>query len=494
MPVDSQPTRHRCVPRTLAPAVLTALAVAAGTLVGVVPGSAVAASAAPAADHRAVRGSNGIGDSYFPLDGNGGIDVRHYRIDQSYDFARGRLRGRTTLRLRTTQRLRSFHLDLLLPVRSVRVDGRRARFRSTHHELRIRPARPLAAGRTVRVVVRYAGRPGTRRYAGEQNWLASRDEVAAVNQPHMAPWWFPANDHPSDRATFDVRTTVPRGMQVISNGRPVSSRVHGGAVTHRWRSTEEMTPYLAFFVAGRFQRVRADHGDVPGYLAVSRTLPSGARREAMSMLRRTPAVLGWLEDRIGREYPFSSTGGVVTGLPLGFALENQTRPVYGGLGHNQEWLLVHELAHQWFGDHVTVHRWRDVWLNEGAATFFETEYGASRGGPSARDWLRGQWTTPSGGATFWKLRVDDPGAARLFDRRVYTRGAMALQALRHRIGEDDFWAVLRTWLDERGGSTGSTAQFEELAQRVSGEDLRSFFDAWLRGRTAPARTVLNGWS
>ena len=198
-------------------------------------------------------GAAGIGDAYFPLDGNGGIDVLSYDVRDRYRFATGRLTGSTRLQLRATQDLSRFNLDLLLPVREVRVDGDEVRWgKPDQHELRITPDQPIASGDTVTVKVRYAGHPGRIGYLGEHNWLADEHEVVALNQPHMAPWWFPSNDHPQDKALVDLRITVPRGKQVVANGHRVGRTVADGLATVHWRADEPMVPYLAFFAAGEF--------------------------------------------------------------------------------------------------------------------------------------------------------------------------------------------------------------------------------------------------
>ncbi|WP_205474198.1 M1 family metallopeptidase [Nocardioides sp. SYSU D00038] len=449
-------------------------------------------ASAPAAVERVpapVVGSPGIGDAYFPLDGNGGIDVRRYRIHDRYDFRTGRLSGRTRITLTATTTLRRFNLDLLLGVDSVTVAGRPAAWRKPNrHELRIMPRRPLAAGRSVDVVVRYHGHPDRIAWQGERSWFADHAEVAAVNQPHIAPWWFPANDHPRDRAVVDVRITVPKDKRVISNGRLVSRRVHGRLATTRWRAAEPMAPYLAFFTAGSFQVASGRADGRPWYHAVSTRLPPSVRAGAMSQLRRTPEIVRWLEQRLG-PYPFSTMGGVVSGVQTEFALENQTRPVYAPYATGTE-TVVHELAHQWFGDSVALHAWRDIWLNEGFATFMEWVWSETHGEGTADARLRAYHAGREPSA--WAFRIGDPGPGRLFDNEVYTRGAATVQALRNRLGETDFWAVVRAWLAERRSSTGTTAQLRAVAERVSGQDLDAFFSAWLLSGKKPAATAAMG--
>ena len=458
----------------------------AGTLLALVGGGLPVAAAGPADP----VGAAGIGDPYYPLDGNGGIDVLRYDVHDSYAFGERRLSGWTLVRLVATEDLSAFHLDLLLPVRSVEVAGRAVAWhREGAHELVVDA--PLTAGQSYDVVVRYAGRPGEVSWQGERNWLASGREVVAMNEPHMAPWWFPANDHPADKALMDISITVPKDRQVIANGRRLGRVVHGLRATTHWRADEPMAPYLAFFAAGSFAVDQGTSRGLPWYVAVSKQVDARTRADAMTLMRRTPGVVHWLASELGA-YPFSTTGGVSTALSPGFALENQTRPTYPMVGPAAVGLLVHELAHQWFGDSVSVARWRDIWLNEGAATFMEWRWDEAHGGLSAQRALTAAYDAQPAASGFWRVVVADPGPADLFSAPVYRRGAMTLQALRRRIGDAAYRTVLHRWLSERAEGNGTSEDFEALAASISGQDLTAFFDAWLRSPVKPARTAANG--
>lgn len=449
------------------------------------------ATAAPAT--APTDGASGIGDPYWPLDGNGGIDVTHYRISNRYGFAGKRLSGRTTVGLRATQDLASFSLDFLLKVSKVTVDGERAGYAKTDggHELRITPAQPLAAGTSHTVVVSYDDHPDRYSYAGERNWLASRSEVVTMNEPHMAPWWFPSNDHPLDKALVDVRIRVPKGREVVSNGKLRGKKVGARSIQWHWAADEPMVPYLAFFAAGDFTLARGRHQGLPWLVAVSQQLSKDDRAASMRLMRKTPAVVAGLEKDLG-DYPFSVVGGITTGLDPGFALENQTRPTYPAVGSSYTSLVVHELAHQWFGDDIAVHHWSDIWLNEGFATFMEWRWAETHDGRSADATLRSYYDNVGASSDFWKVTVGDPGADKVFDNAVYGRGGMTLQALRNRVGDQVFWRIVRTWIREQQGGNGSTEEFEETAARISGQDLGLFFTAWLRTAAKPARTADNG--
>ena len=469
----------RAIPRRLVPALAVVL------IAAVVPGSSAITAGPP-------HGSPGIGDAYFPLDGNGGINVLTYDVRDRYAFRKQRLTGVTRLKIKAEQALSRFNLDILLPVRDVRIDGNRVAFTKPHqHELQITPDSLIPTNAQFKVTVKYAGRPGSVSYAGERNWLASRHEVVTMNEPHMAPWWFASNDHPLDKATYDIRITTGREREVISNGRRVSRKVDGGLATTHWRSGEPMASYLAFFAAGDFTVRRGRTGGIPWLLAVSRRLPDRERSASMNAMQASGRVTVWLQKQLG-DYPFASTGGLVTSLRPGFALENQTRPTYPALTNDARSLVVHELAHQWFGDSVSVRGWRDIWLNEGFATYMEAKYDETHGGRTTTQWLEREYEQLDNAGDFWDVPIDDPGKTRIFSFPIYERGGMTLAALRRVIGTPDFNELLRTWVAERRFGNATTEQFTDLAEEVGGVNLDAFFDAWLRADEPPAETAANG--
>ena len=441
----------------------------------------------------ATHGAAGAGDKYFPLDGNGGIDVIHYDIRNRYDFATGLLKGRTVLTLRATQDLTRFNLDLLLRPTGVKVNGRKARFRKDgKHELVIAPAKRLRKGQKVKVVVQHRGKPAALTYRGETGWFSSRQEVAAVNQPHVAPWWFAANDHPSDKATFTVQVSVPKGKEVISGGRLISRKAQGNRTVWRWGARDPMATYLAYFVAGDFKIARGRTNGLPWLVAVSERLDRHSQKVSMKQLKKSAGYVRWIEKHLGR-YPFETTGGVAVSLDLGFALENQTRPVYPGFWAQDPSLVFHELAHQWVGDSVSLLRWRDIWLNEGLATFIEMRRAEAVTGPSAQFVLEMLWEEEGPKSSFWRVMPGRPGPRHIFDDAIYDRGGATVQALRTRVGEAAFAKILTTWTSRYAGGHGTSADFEALAEEVSGQDLKPFFKAWLRTPARPARTVANGF-
>jgi aminopeptidase N len=428
-------------------------------------------------------GGSGAGDPYFPKAGNTGYDVTHYDLDLSYQPDSHRLSGTATLTARATADLSAFDLDLQgMRVDDVTVDGRDARYQRAGQELTVRPADGLDEGDRFRVTVRYGGAPEaiTDPDGSEEGWLRTADGALALGQPVGSMAWFPGNHHPGDKATYDIAVTVPKGLSAVSNGEPAGERTAAGRTTFAWRTTEPMASYLATVAIGdwRTDRSRTDDG-LPVYTAVDPT--QAAASEAV--LKRIPEVVDWAEDLFG-PYPFSSVGAIVDRpSDVGYALETQNRPVFPGAPGIV--LLVHELAHQWYGDSVTPKTWRDMWLNEGFATYAEWLWQEDHGGDSAQEIFEATY----GQDVVWAFPpADPPDAAHISAAPVYQRGAMVLHKIRQRAGDDAFRALLRGWAAAHRHGTADTDDFTAyVEQRLPDQDFRAVWSDWLRGDGRPDR-------
>jgi aminopeptidase N len=441
---------------------------------------------------RYVAGSDGSGDPFFPQAGNGGYDVEHYSLTLDYDQPANFLRGRAVIEATATQNLKRFNLDLrdFYRVSKVKVNGRRAKARLRgSQELVIRPKLRLKAGSDFTVKVVYAGAPEPVVDPDEsiEGWIPTDDGAFVVNEPQGSPGWYPVNDSPRDKATFDFAITVPAGREAVANGTLLGAPTTvGGKTTWRWAEDSPMAPYLATATNGEFLTEQYTAGGLFMFDAVdpnTRRLPADPPNPALAFERLDPQpeIISFFSDLYG-PYPFTSGGGIIDwAFEVGYALEAQTRANYQRIPLPST--VVHEIAHQWFGNSVTLETWPDIWLNEGFATFSEWIYDERHGGTAAADTFDDLYAIPEDDPAFQDLWFPAPAAledpSQLFHTPVYDRGAMTLQALREKVGDPIFFGILRAWYSENRNGNVSTADFISLAERESGQSLEQFFQVWL---------------
>jgi aminopeptidase N len=452
----------------------------------------LALTASPALAVRYVAGAEGSGDPFFPLAGNGGYDAQHYALDIEYTAATKRLDGDAVMTAVATQDLHRFNLDLrdFLTVESVTVNGKPADFEHEGQELSISPRPKLKEGDEFSVRVVYGGteEPIVDPDESIEGWIPTSDGAYVVNEPQGSPGWYPVNDSPKDKATFDISVTVPAGRVVMANGELISQTTENGMTTWHWRELTPMAPYLATATNGAFN---TNFYTLPsGLLMYDAIDPTRNQTTGNARLALQGEIIDFLSGLYG-EYPYTSGGGIIDNASfVGYALESQTRANYPNVPGRST--VVHEIAHQWFGNSVTLEQWPDIWLNEGFATFSEWIYDENHGGDTAQETFDELYATPEDSEDGQDLWFPAPAAledaSQLFHTPVYDRGAMTLQALREKIGDDDtFFEILQTWYAENRNGNASTEDFIETSERVSGLELGDFFQVWLyeEGRPEP---------
>ncbi|MPY59909.1 M1 family metallopeptidase [Streptomyces spongiae] len=456
----------------------------------------------------AKSGSSGLRDPYFPKMGNGGYDVTHYGLTLDYDPGSDpddnpddntddnpdgdRLRGTAVITARATQDLGAFDLDLKgLHVKGVTVEGKDARWERSGQELTVHPKRDLAKGETFRTTVRYSGSPETITDpdGSEEGWLRTGDGALALGEPTGSMAWFPGNHHPSDKATYDIEITVPEGLRAVSNGELKNESTRKGRTTFSWHTAEPMASYVTTVAIGTYEtRATRTKTDLPVYVAVDPS-QSEASREVLAQI---PEIMTWAEDTFGR-YPFSSTGAIVDREgDAEYALETQNRPVFPGPPDTET--LVHELAHQWYGNSVTPATWRDMWLNEGFATYAEWLWQEEHDGQSAQEifdalYEGDHYPDATDDKDIWSFPPAEPsGPGTISDSPVYERGAMVLHKIRQKVGDDTFRALLRGWAAEHRHGNADTGEFTAYVEKLApDEDFGEIWEDWLYGDGKPAK-------
>ncbi len=460
-------------------------------LLGALCGAPIGAVAAPRPSGGYDAGlSTPQEDSYYPGKGDPGIDALHYGLDLTWHRSTRTLTGVADIRLRATETADSFQLDLgdSLRVRTVAVDGRRVT--STHRDRVLRVQAPVVADTRYDVRVVYSGTPRpihaptTRGDFDKIGMRVTSDgQLWTQQEPFGALTWYPVNDQPSDKALYDVQVAVPRDWVGVSNGRLTETRRTKQRTITRFRLRDPAASYLMTLAVGPYTRHRSKG---PHGLPLNFWLPRGQVKDYLPTLRHVGKDLRWLESRLGR-YPFESAG-VVMVPGAASAMETQTLITFGQQSWWDPWearaTMVHELAHQWYGDTVTPRDWRDLWLNEGMAMYLQARWSASHGTTRWSYWTE----TFKYSNVVDRRRQGGPGA---YDRRqfatscVYLCTALMYDRLRLKVGDRSFWKIVRTWPQTHRNQNADRAGFESLAEAVSGRNLTSFFDTWLNSPVWP---------
>ena len=451
-----------------------------------------------------IDAADGIGDSFYIDLGNAGYDVQNVSLTLSMDPSVPTLEGTSVLTALATEDLDSFTLDFdELEVGSVAVDGMPAEFDHQMGELRIDPDAVIPNGTEFEVAVAYGGSPVPFTSQGAPfatGMLNVNGALFALSEPDGTSSWMPVNDHPLDKATYRIQVTVPNPLVVASIGTLVSTElVDEDTTTYTWESRDPVAPYLLPLAVGDFL-IEEEVG--PNGVPIRNYFDDDIPAASLTSFRRQGEMLAYLTEIYG-PYPFEAYGAlVVDTINLGAALETQTLSTFGRQSLPAgETVIVHELAHQWFGNSVSVADWSDIWLNEGFATYtqwlwlehqgqieeFDAEiafaYDLMSGGVFLDTAADAEAARAEAQASFPPPGQPEPSD--LFNGSVYLRGGLTLHALRLEIGDEAFFDTLRAYADRYAYGNARTAEFIAVAEEQSGRELGGFFDAWLYDAEIP---------
>jgi len=425
-----------------------------------------------------IHGAAGLDDPLYPQLGNGGYDVQHYTIALTVDVESNTIRGTTTIAAQAVADLASFNLDMVgLTVDDLTLNEERAAYGRLGQELTITPTVAIAQGEPFTVAISYHGSPNPVVDPGVPfsgvGWLHYPDVGSYVlSEPSGAMNWFPNNNHPTDKATYSFYISVPDSYVVAANGLLIKIVEKEGMHTYHWEASDPMASYLATVNVARFTMIREEG---PDGLPIINFFPDESSDRMQRNFANTNAMIAYFSERIG-PYPFESYGAIVMEVSLGGALETQTRSIFGRSA-TIDMIIAHELAHQWFGNSISLASWRDLWLNEGFATYFQYLWiEENKGKTIFESTMLGAYMAIKTGEL---PAPGDPPLDNLFGPSVYTRGAMTLHALRLTVGDEHFWEIVQQYYQRYQGGNASTADFIAVAQEVSDVDLTDFFQGWL---------------
>jgi aminopeptidase N len=494
--LNTSPVNHALLLSLLA----SACAAPQGSMAARMEASAVASAA------EAKPGAAGLGDPLFPEAGNGGYDVQSYELVIALEKTDGPIDASTTIRAKSTQALSTFDLDLhALDVRSIEVDGAAAKFTREGDELIVTPPKSIQNGAEFTTLVRYGGVPeGVLDPAFpiplKLGWMAKNGEVYVVSEPTGAKSFFPCNDHPRDKALYTIRVTVPKPLEVVANGKLAETIDGGEKRTFVYKPRDPISTYLVTIAIAAFETSDLTG---PNGLPIRNYFSPQTKAGARKSFERTDAIIEFLGRTFG-EYPFEVCGNILSSIELPGALETQTLPTYGAHAGSED-VICHELAHQWFGDSVSVENWQDIWLNEGFAEYASWMYSEATNGKDAEErkvkfekLLRSNYGSiramssrpPREGQDPAKKAIPEPppgnpSVKSLFGSNVYIRGALALHALRTEVGDEAFLKLMRGWAAGRKNGNASVADFANHVEKNTSKAARAVLEHWINDAEMP---------
>jgi aminopeptidase N len=425
-------------------------------------------------------------DSVYPDVGDPGVDALHYALDLTWDAKRERLTGVETLLFRAATTADHVQLDLArqLDVAHVWLDRQPVDFGHTGKDLVV-DADVTEDSRHV-LQVAYAGTPEPvvaptdRTDFQTTGWTTTPDGSAwTMQEPYGAYSWYAVNDQPSDKAMYDVTIRAPKRMVGVANGTLLSRRTSDGHTTTRWRLASPAASYLVTIAIGHLTETK-DVG--PHGLPITYWTPTG-RAGVLAKVRYAPQAVAYLEGLVGR-YPFASLGVLV--VPSNSAMETETMVT---LGDNRYTLtkdvIVHEIAHQWYGDAVTCADWSDLWMNEGMATYLaEASWAASRG-PRTRQQILHHWALFTLGMRTQYGPPADYQPSSFGEGNVYYIPALMWDTIRQRLGDTTFWRLAAEWPHSQLDTSQDRDSIADWWSERSGQDLRPLFHRWLLASSEP---------
>jgi len=429
-------------------------------------------------------------------EGDHDFDVLHYGFDWTFDYHASWIQGKARILIESTvpklERV-NLHLADSMMVTGIQQNNQDLVYSHANGQLDISLPEILASGDRIEFAVSYRGSPQTGLYFSQHN---NQPIIWSLVEPSLAREWFPCYDHPSDKASADFRITVPPNLVAASNGTLKGTVVNADTtVTYVWEESYPIATYLISVAISNYQILSDQYVTDNHIMDVTHYVYPEHAQAAQTDFAVTVPQIAFFSQAFG-EYPFLKEKYGMAEIPGGTAMEHQTctsYPVRAVTGDNTyDWLIAHELAHQWWGDLVTPEDWADIWLNEGFATYsdalwHEHVYGFP-GLKQRMEAFRERYFSHTG----QEHPIYDPPLGHLFCATEYQKGAWVLHMLRFVVGDTNFDAILRRYAQDFAYANVDTSDFQNVCEEVYGGSLEWFFSQWIYGSGYPAYQF--GWA
>jgi aminopeptidase N len=459
------------------------------------------------------RGGQVLSYSY---DGPQPFDMLNYKLDVSLAMVNDGFEGKMTMTMRLKESVDSLALNAVgLTFDTLRVDDvqKSFAFRPATESFTIFLGGTRLVGETLRIEIVYRRTPGFPRPSSRQGYyFFHRDSVGlpshvgyTFSEPYDARFWMPCYDQPWDKATSETHITVPNGYVAASNGKLLGTTNNGnGTTTWHWRENHQIATYLMCLTVSQFTLsslpyIKLSGDTIPIQYYSWRTFTSGGTTYTDSanfapFLPRVREMIQTLRASFG-EYPFDKYG-MTTIVPFGYlGMEHQSLSTINRYFATSEWVVSHELGHQWWGDNVTCGTWADIWLNEGFATYTEALWKEHIGGfPELKRYMLDTLQRFQFGS--WQGAIYDPVSQgfNLFDQVVYSKAGWVLHTLRGVLGDSTFFQTLKAFQTRWAGKSAVTSEFKAVVDSIAQREMSWFFNQWIYGRGWPMYASRFTWS
>jgi aminopeptidase N len=436
------------------------------------------------------------------------VDIQHIALVLDVDPAKRTVAGTSTLRAMViAPNTRTVELDAVeLTIDKVTVNGKPAQFRHDGRRLRVELPAALASGAELTLAIDYKGAPRRGLYfiGPDDGYPKKPVQAWTQGQDEDSRYWFPCFDAPIEKATSEVKVTVPASMFALSNGTLVGDKTSGGKRTLHWRLDVPHSCYLITLAVGDFGTIETKWRDTPVVYYVER----GREEAAERTLARTPEMLELFSTKFGVPYPYPRYAQVFVADFIFGGMENTSATTLtdtvllderAAIDYDVDALVAHELAHQWFGDLVTCRDWGEGWLNEGFATYAEYIWREHHEGRDAADLELEEWADQYFGEDAGRYRrtiatklYDEP--IDIFDHHLYEKGGRVLHMLRNVLGDDAFYKTLAHYLGKHRHGLVESRDLARAVEDATGKVLDWFFSQWvIDGAGHPELDVHVSW-
>ncbi|MGJ5673958.1 MAG: M1 family aminopeptidase [Nostochopsis sp.] len=435
--------------------------------------------------------------------------VEHIFLELDLDISNQSLQGQCNITLLAIRNgIDRLILDAVnLNIESVLVDEISQKFDYDGQKLSVQLHSPTIANKRIAIAIAYSVQKPQRGIyfiQPEKNYPHKPTQVWTQGEDEDSRFWFPCFDYPGQLSTSEIRVRVPKPLIAISNGELIATEEDGDDKIYHWSQQQIHPTYLMTLAVGDFAEIRDEWNDKP----VTYYVEKGREADAKRSMGKTPRMMEFLSEKYGYAYAYPKYAQVCVDDFIFGGMENTSTTLLTDRclldakaaldNRNTESLVVHELAHQWFGDLIVIKHWSHAWVKEGMASYSEVmwtehEYGANEADYYRLGEARSYLAEDSGRYRRPMVTHVYREAIELYDRHIYEKGSCVYHMIRTELGDEMFWQAMQAFVQENAHKTVETIDLLRAIEKASGRNLLFLFDQYVYRGGHPDFKVGYSW-